>query len=135
MGTDLTHPVTIIQVYAPTAEAEEYVINSFYTDLQNKVSRAHKNDKSIVRVTSVQKWDLDKEWTIVPRECMDSDKGTIEGNNCVTSAMRMICTYPTQNSSRPNPLTNAHTAKLTAFYPAGNSYLASKTANHFLVLA
>ena len=28
----------------PTAEAEEDVINSFYTDLQNKVSREHKND-------------------------------------------------------------------------------------------
>ena len=38
----MTQPVTIIQVYAPTAEAEENVINSFYTDLQNKVSRAHK---------------------------------------------------------------------------------------------
>lgn len=115
-------------------ETEEYVINSFYTDLQNEVSRAHKNDISIVRVTSMQKWDLDKEWTIVPWECVDSNKGTIEGDNCMTSAMQMICTYPTQNSSRQNPLTNAHTAKLTTFCPAGNSYLASRTADHFLVL-
>ena len=44
----MTHPVTIIQVYAPTAEAEEDAINSFYTDLQNEVSRVHKNDILIV---------------------------------------------------------------------------------------
>ncbi|XP_013201910.1 signal-regulatory protein beta-1-like [Microtus ochrogaster] len=30
--------------YVPTTEAEDDVINSFYTDLQNEVSRMHKND-------------------------------------------------------------------------------------------
>ena len=44
----MTHPVTIIQVYAPTAEAEEDANNGFNTDLQNEVSRAHKNDILIV---------------------------------------------------------------------------------------
>ena len=64
------------------------------------------------------------------------------GENCLTSAMQMICTYAAQNSSRPNHqdagrgnlLTNAHTVKLTTFWSAGNSYLVSKTADHFLVL-
>ena len=53
-----------------------------------------------------------------------------------------VCTNPTQNSSWPNHqdvgygnlLTNAHPAKLTTFWSAGNLYLASKTVNHFLVL-
>ena len=49
----MAHPVTIIQVYVPTVEAEEDVINSFYTDLQNEVSRAHMNDILII-VTSMQ---------------------------------------------------------------------------------
>ena len=32
----MTHSVTIIQAYAPTAEAEENVINSFYTDYRTR---------------------------------------------------------------------------------------------------
>ena len=40
----MAQPVTIIQVYTPTVEAEENVINSLYTELQNEVSRAHQND-------------------------------------------------------------------------------------------
>ena len=32
----------------PTAESKEDIINSFYTDLQNEVSRAHKNNILIV---------------------------------------------------------------------------------------
>ena len=44
----MTHPVPIIQVYGPTVGAEEDVINSFYTDLQNEISRAHKNDILLV---------------------------------------------------------------------------------------
>ena len=39
-----THLIIIKQVFTSTVEAEEDVINSFYTDLQNKVSREHKND-------------------------------------------------------------------------------------------
>lgn len=73
---------------------------------------------------------------------MDSDKGILEGNDCLTSAMQMIYTYPTQNSSKldyqdaghGNPLRNSNVTKLTTFWSAGNSYLASKIANHFLVL-
>ena len=44
----MTYPVTAIQVYTPTADSEEDVINCFYTDLQNKVSREHKNDMLII---------------------------------------------------------------------------------------
>ena len=44
----MTHPITIIQVYVPKVEAEEDSINSFYTDLQSKVSRAHRNDILII---------------------------------------------------------------------------------------
>ena len=40
----MAHPVTIIQVYMATAEPEEDVINSCYTDLQNEVSRVQKHD-------------------------------------------------------------------------------------------
>ena len=58
------------------------------------------------------------------------------------SLISSVQTYPTQNSSRPNhqdagggnSLTNVHTAKLSTFWSAGNAYLASKTADHFLVL-
>ena len=44
----MAHPVTIIQVYAPAVGAEEDVLNNFYTDLQNEVSRAQKKDILIV---------------------------------------------------------------------------------------
>lgn len=74
------------------------------------------------------KMGSEKEWTIVSWEHMNSDKGMIEGNNCLTSAVEMICTYPTQNLSRPNyqdawhgnSLTNKPTAKLTIIWSAGN---------------
>lgn len=66
----------------------------------------------------------------------------IEGNDCLSSAVQIICMYPTQNSISPNhqdaecgnPLTNAHTANLTTFWTARNFYPAPKTAGHFLVL-
>ena len=44
----MIHLATIIQVLAPTAEAEEDAINSVCTDLQNKVSRAHTNGILII---------------------------------------------------------------------------------------
>ena len=64
------------------------------------------------------------------------------GKWLLTSVKQMICTYSTQNSNRPNhqdaghgnPLTNTYSAKFTAFWSAGNSYLPSKTVGHFLVL-
>lgn len=40
----MAHPVNIIQVYAPAVGVEEDVINNFYIDLQNEVSRVCKND-------------------------------------------------------------------------------------------
>ena len=39
----MTYPVNAIQLYTSTAETEEDIINSFYTDLQNEVSLVHKN--------------------------------------------------------------------------------------------
>lgn len=108
----MTQPAIITQVHTPTAEAEEdasnsvYIdlqnrvsINSVYTNLQNRVIREHKNDMLIV----MQECGPEKEWTITGSwEHMDSeDKGTIEGNVSLASAMQMIYTDPTQNSSRP----------------------------------
>ena len=138
----MTHPVTIMLVYAPTAEAEEDVIELFYTYLQNDVSRGHMNDILIIvddfnaRVGTRERMD----YSVMKH--MDADKGLIKEKDFLILSMQMICTYPTQNSNRPNhqdarcgnPLTYAHTAKLTTFWSTGNSYLASKTADHYLVL-
>ena len=52
-------------------------------------------------MTSVREWDP-KEWTIVSWDHMDSNKGTIQGNNCLTSALQIICTDPKQNSYGAN---------------------------------
>ena len=138
----MIHLATIIQVLAPTAEAEEDVINSFYTDLQNKVSRVLKNGVLIIMGdfnTGVGFGDR-MDYSIM------GTNGFRQRNNrgewLLTSVKQMICTYSKQNSNRPNHqdaghgnlLTNTHSAKFTAFWSAGNSYLASKTVGHFLVL-
>ncbi|KAK7809189.1 hypothetical protein U0070_025598, partial [Myodes glareolus] len=87
----MTHSVTIIQVYLPTAEAEEDVINSFYTDLQNKVSREHKNDILIA---------MGMDYRVMGT--YGFGQRNRERNGCMTSAMQIICIHTTQNSSRPN---------------------------------
>ena len=98
----MTYAVTAIQVYTPTADAEEDVINCFYTDLQNKVSREHKNDIIIImgdfnaKVGSGSRMDYSVMGAYGFRQKND------RGIACLTSAIQMIYTYPTQNSSRAN---------------------------------
>ena len=36
--------ITVIQVYAPTSNAEETEVEQFYEDLQNLLERTHKKD-------------------------------------------------------------------------------------------
>lgn len=70
----------------------------------------------------MQEWDP-KEKTDYSVIRTSGLKGMIEKNDCLTSAMQMICTFLIQNLSRPNqqdlgcgnPITNARRAKLSTF--------------------
>ena len=138
----MTHPVTITQVCTPTAEAEEDVINSFYTDLQNEVSRAHKNDILIVigdfsaRVRSGERMDYRVMGTYEFRQRNNRREQLLDlcyANDLYISNTQFKQAKPTRCWMWESPDKCTY-SQIDYILSSGNSYLASKTADHLLVL-
>ena len=121
-----------------TVEAEEDVLNNFYTDLQNEVSRVCKNGilmaigDSNARVGSGERINYRVMGTYEFWQRNDRGEPLLCNFLCISNTK-----FKQVKSSRCwtwEFFTSAHTTTLTKFHSAGNSYLASKRADHFLVL-
>ena len=52
--------ITVIQVYAPSSNAEEAEVEQFYEDLQDLLEPAPKKDVFFIMGTGMQKWEVKK---------------------------------------------------------------------------
>ena len=52
--------ITVIQVYAPTSNAEEAEVERFYEDLQDLLELTHKKDVLFIEGTEMQKKEVKK---------------------------------------------------------------------------
>ena len=52
--------ITVIQVYAPTSNAEETEVEWFYEDLQELLELTPKKDTLFIIRTGMQKWEVKK---------------------------------------------------------------------------
>ena len=58
--TVISEDITVIQVYAPTTNAEEAEVELFYEDLQDLLELTHKKDVLFIEGTEMQKKEVKK---------------------------------------------------------------------------